>query len=505
MSPAEQFPGLDAKWRVYRTPDFELFSRASEGGSRNLLRNLEVMRAVFFQFLELSPRDPTEVSIYFFKSGSHFQAYASPDYHLGKDYYLIGEYRKFPDRDVITLSPEEGLEASRWIVYSNLARSLLLTTGGRGPSWLRQGLGMFFGTFDCSGDRVLLGEPDALRRRLVSENPTMDVEQLFVVEEGLSAVPAQDATNLFHAKSWVLLHYWYCGQTEVPLTAVNRFVRFVLDPRHADDPAQVRAAFQDAFKMDYAEMNRRVARYMRKGRFTAKRLPFPTVAAADTYPVRALDPTEMRERLAELLLRTRRDPAAKFVLLDAMHGPRAARAAEALGNEAAGDRDDRLAQDYWMRAIDAGTTNSAVLSLVARMEFARWFANFDYYFRLSANKTAELRELLARCIAQAPDHLEYYEMLAWIESAAPEPFIPNVNLVQVKFPSLSNPARTLVPLALIRARVGDRVAAKNLLAEIDRASPGKDIAEVVKSIQLIMEREDDLASPAADRPQDAPR
>lgn len=501
----EPFPGLDAKWRVYRSPAFELFSRASESNSRSVLRNLEVMRSVFFQFLELSPRDPTEVSIYFFKSDSHFQAYASPNYNLGKDYHLIGEYRKFPDRDVLTLSQEAGLEASRWVVYSNLAKSLLQTTGGRAPSWLSQGLGMFFGTFECSGDRVLLGEPDALRRRLVSENPTMDVEQLFVVEEGRSAFPAQEVANLFHAKSWVLLHYWYCGQSEVPLSAVNRFVRFALDPRHADDPAQIRAAFEDAFKMDYAEMNRRVTRYMRKGRFTARRLPLPTVAAADSYPVQAPEPAEMRERLAELLLRMRRDPAAKFVLLEAMRGPRAARAAEALGNEAAGDRDDRLAQDYWTRAIEAGTTNSAVLSLVARLQFARWFSNFDYYFRLPADKTAELRRLLARCVAQAPEHLEYYEMLAWIESAAPEPFIPNVNLVQGKFPSLPNPARTLVPLALIRVRVGDRATAKDLLAEIDRASPGQDIAQVVKSIRRIMEREDDLGASAAERPQDAAR
>lgn len=504
LAAPEQFPGLDAKWRVYRSPDFELFSRTSEGGSRNILHDLEVMRAVFFQFLELSPRDPTEVSIYFFKSGRDFQAYVSPDYNLDKDYHLIGEYRRFPDRDVITLSQAEGLEASRWIVYSNLARSLLQTTGGRGPSWLSQGLGMFFGTFESSGTGVLLGEPDALRRRLVSEHSTMDVEQLFVVEEGRSAVPAQDAANIFHAKSWVLLHYWYCGQTEVPLPAVNRFVRFVLDPRHADDPAQVKAAFEDAFKMDYAEMNRRVTRYMRKGRFTARHLPLPTVAAADAYSGRALDPAEMRERLAELLLRTRRDPAARFVLLDAVRGPRAARAAEALGNEAAGDRDGRLAQDYWTQAIEAGTTNSAVLSLVARLQFAGWFSNFDYYFRLPADKTVELRQLLARCIAQAPDHLEYYEMLAWVESAAPEPFIPNVNLVQGKFPSLPNPARTLVPLALIRARVGDRAAAKELLDETVRLTPGQDIAQVVNTIQRIMEREDDLAT-AVDRPQGAER
>jgi hypothetical protein len=34
----EPFPGVDAKWRYYQSPNFELYSRNSDSESRDLLR-----------------------------------------------------------------------------------------------------------------------------------------------------------------------------------------------------------------------------------------------------------------------------------------------------------------------------------------------------------------------------------------------------------------------------------------------------------------------------------
>lgn len=466
----DHFPGLDAKWRHGRSENFEAFSRASEGETRELLHSLEVMRASFLQLLELPPVHPGEVTIYRFNSDGKFRAYASPAFENAED--LVGEYRTFHDREVIALSGSNGSKMAHWIVYSNYAKHMLAAAGGPGRSWLHQGISMFFGTFEPGSGRVAIGTADALRSRLARENPRIDVEQLFLVEEGRSNFRAQEQSNIFHAKAWALVHYWYCGQSDVPAAAVNRFVRFMLSPANYEDAERVRAEFEHCFGMNYAEMNKRVSRYMRSGRFPVRTLAAPKVAAASSYAMRLVEPLEMRERLGELRLRTQADPVGKFVLIEALNGPRAARAAEALGAAAAlNDQDDRQAQEYWQRAVAAGTNNRAVLRLVTQLAMARWFSHYDLYFRLPEEKAKALRHVVQRWLELSPEQTEPYEALAWIESAAPEPSIESLNRVQAKFPELRAQSRTLLAIALTRARLGEMESALQLLDGLEQLSP----------------------------------
>lgn len=488
----EMFPGLDAKWRHARSEHFEVYGRISDSYVREMLRNLETMRTAFLQTLQLTADDSSEVTVYVFKSRSNMRAYASES--LAADENLIGEYRPCFDRDVILLDADAEAEMAYWIIYSDLAKNLLQGAGSRGPSWLFQGLSMLWGNFDARGGRSIAGSPDRLREHLVSDNPEMDVEALFAVREGTAPLPnlkstrekAQDNANLFHAKSWVLLHFWYFGQKDVPLADVNQFVRFLLLSPSAQDPMRVCAEFERTFKMNYAEMNRRVGRYMRSGRFNSRSLEVPNVPTASSFAVRQVDAVEMRERLADLLLRTRRNDMAKFVLIDALRGPRAARAAEALGNDAAADQDETRAQDYWRRAIEAGTTNAGVIEITLRLEFARRFRHYDYYYRLPAETAEELRGLVERARRRAPESLEFLEMLAWIESAAPTPEVQNVNLVQTKIPRDRLRAHSLLAIALARARLGDRDSAIQILTTIPQFAPRPEESRFAEDVRRIL-------------------
>jgi len=477
---AEQFPGLDAKWRVYESPHFELFSRVSESESREMLRKLEGMRAVFLEQFGLTVRPGPRVTIYAFNNVRLLKSYLADE--TTTDDRIVGGYRVWPDRDVIALSLMDGHDLAMWVVYSNYTKHLLTAAGGNGrPSWVYQGLSMLLGNFELSGQSVYLGSSDPLRSRLVRENPKVDLSYLLRAEEGRSFFPAQDQANIFHAQSWGLLHYLYVAQSEVPQAKLNEFLRFVLFSGAATDPEEVERRFVATFGIEVAEMERRVSSYFRRGSFTSRTVPLPKAFSAPVT-VRALDVTEMRERLAELRLRNRRDPAGKFVLLEALEGPRGARAAEALGTDAIVDGDDRRAQEYWVRAASAGSSNPTVAHLAAQMEFARWFARTDVYFRLSAEKTDELRRLLRRSIELVPTRSEPYEALAWVEAAAPQPDVANVNLVQRQFPELREQVRTLVALALVRARLGDPAAGLKLLTDLhEKETAGEPLVAQVRA------------------------
>lgn len=465
----QQFPGLDGKWRAYQSPNFELFSRGSERPSRALLTDLEAMRAFFIEHFDLPVRDTPPVTIYVFGSPRDFRGYTAMEAQKGYD--LIGEYRPHFDRDIIALSDDWGGDSASWIVFSNYTKHLLNGAARNRASAVYQGLSMLLGNLIVREKSVDFGEPDRLRRNLAQANPIRDLEHLLTLEEGRAMRPDQEQANIFHAQAWAFFHYLYLGQKEVPRADVNRFLRFLLIDPAANDPVRLAEVFREVFKVDYSEMTKRLTRYTRASRFFSARLPIPAAALGVNVAVRPVDRAEMQERLAELALRAKRDPAGKFALLDALRGPRAARAAEALGNDAAQDRDDRTAQDYWQRALDAGSTNPVVLRLVTQLEYARWFGTFDFYFRLAPDKTEELRSLLRRNLEATPHRKDTFEMLAWVESAAPAPDVASVNLIQQKFPELHHQARTLLALALVRVRLKDEAGALSLLDGMERFAP----------------------------------
>lgn len=495
-----ELPGLDPKWRHYRSQHFELYSRVSEGDSRDILTRLETMRAFFVSYFEWPVRDPAEVTIYCFGSQSQFAAYLPPGMPARNQ--MIGEYRPYHDRDVISLSDSLGERAALWIVYSNYTKHLLNSAARNRASWLYQGLGMFMGNFESGAKGVRLGEPDDLRERLARQNNKVKIEELMPIEEGISGILAQEQADIFHAQSWAVVHYLYCGQTEVPVTDVNRFVRFLLCDKGALDAERRRLVFETIFKVNYATMNERLSRYLRAGRFRGKTHPLPTTTTPNGLAMRPVALDEMRERLAELKLRGNAGDGSRYVMVEALGGPRAARAAEVLGFDAARARDDRQASDYWRRAIEAGSRNRAVLHLVAHLEFARWFSHFDYYFRLNAEKAEELRALLATCLELSPNRAETIEALAWVEAAAPQPNLANVALVQDKFPSLSSPSRTLLAIALIHSRLGDHASALSILERLPTFEPTTAEARFAEMVRPLIQEKARRAREAA-QPTDA--
>lgn len=120
------------------------------------------------------------------------------------------------------------------------------------------------------------------------------------------------------------------------------------------------------------------------------------------------------------------------------------------------------------------------------MAFARRFSQFDYYLRLPEEKSAQMRDLLQRCVQRFPDNASYYEMMAWVEAAAPEPDVRTVNLVQSKLPPERVTAYGLLGIALVRSRLGDRESALRLLAAVDELHPTANEAEFARRVRRIL-------------------
>src|SRR4051812_33851690 len=71
----DPMPGADEKWRHYESPHFEVYSRNSDSESRELLHNLELSHAIFFETFGYKVSRAVPVTVYFFSREKTFEAY----------------------------------------------------------------------------------------------------------------------------------------------------------------------------------------------------------------------------------------------------------------------------------------------------------------------------------------------------------------------------------------------------------------------------------------------
>jgi predicted negative regulator of RcsB-dependent stress response len=463
------FPGADDKWQHFRSDNFELYSRNREADSRELLHDLELLRAFFLETNKLTERRRVEVTVYYFRSEKDFRSYASETY--GPNHKFAGFYVQGVDRAVIYLIPGQDAISTRQLIFHEYIHHLFRVTENSPPTWFNEGMAELFSTLLPKADTIEFGHPVPGRVWQARNESLLPLEQLFAVDHSSAVFRQGEHTGLFYAESWALLHYLYFGDSKIPAQKRKIFLGLVL-ANGFKDAADMRTVFRDVFGMDYPEMVRKLDNYLTGGRYTWGRMPLPKTAASSSYAMRPVARPEINLRLAELALRVNRSPLAKLALLRAVDSdPADTRPLELLGADALRDQDTQRARERWERAAEAGTQNAAIYRELGLMESRAWFSRFDVYFRLPADKAHQLQRYLLRSIEYNPEQSEAYEMLAWVEAFSPELSVKNVTMIQKKYPTLKRQAHTALALAFVRVRLGKPEEALEMLQGIETMQP----------------------------------
>ncbi len=462
----EPLPAIDERWRHIRSTNFELFTHAAEYESRTLLHDMELLRALFLGRFKLKERAKLDVSVFLFRRLQDFHAYAAQGMEKTD---AKGFYQAFPDRAIVSLAPIENWDGAQRLVFHEYVHHLFRITEQEPPVWFNEGMAELFSAIREAGGQLEIGQPHIGRIATLQTEKLLPLETLFAVDQASPIYHAKAHAGIFYAQSWALLHYWNFGESGLNKDGISKFTLVAGNPRLAPPGFDLRAFFRQCFGMDYPEMVKHLERYVSGGRYRYGKLPMPEVPKAATYAARLLPREELRLRLAELALRTTRSSMGKFLLLDAAAKAGAEpRISEVLGADSIRENDEARARDHWEKALDAGSTNIAVQRELGLMESRQWFQEFDRDFRLSDEMAARLRQRLGRAIQLEPEQTAAYEMLAWVEAYAEQPVVANVNLIQARFSSLRQQARTLVALALVRARSGMTDEAKALLNSLEK-------------------------------------
>lgn len=490
-----EFAGVGADWRYYQSPNFELYSTQSERESRSLLYNLELLRAVVFERFKIIERTRLEVTVFAFAKPEHFHGYLSPELAGSR---LAAFYFAHPDRAIICMGPPPPPSTTsvigpvvlfsfstpaRHLIFHEYIHHLFRATNQQPTVWFNEGFAELLATIQVERDHIEIGHADSARLFLLQNNPLLPFDRIFGVQGISSVYRDHNESAMFYAQSWLFLHYLYFGEPKPPPDKVERFMRVMTDRRSA---AKVKPAefFQECFGYDFAELQKRLDKYVGGGRYRYGTQPLPKVEPQASYAARPATPAERRLRLAELAFRVQKRAAGQLVLLEARDAsPAEPRVHEVLGSMALLEHDAAAATEHWQKAIDLGTRNVAIARELTLLECRELFARFDFDYRLPAAKCDQLRERLLTSINQEPAQSAAYEMLAMVEAFAETPRPANVNLVQTHFRQLSEKARTVIALAMVRVHTGNPGEAAEILTQLDQLQPDPVVGKVADLIR----------------------
>jgi tetratricopeptide (TPR) repeat protein len=466
----ELYPGLSRKWQYYRSPNFELYSANNDRDSRDVLERMELLRALFMDTFKLSPRLPQPVTIYYFDRQADFDGYR-PLHVRGGDAKYMGFCNNYPDRTVITIAPARDRDTTTEVIYHEYIHHLFRIAEQNPAPWFNEGVAELFSTMQEDKEWLQLGQPVNGRVLELQRGKMMPFEQLFAVRYDSPLFKDSGHTGIFYAQAWAFLHYCHFGVNKIPPEKMSLFLRVAGSAEIQERPEDFRTVCRQLLGFDYPELLRELEKYVTVGRFMGRKAKRPVIPARQEYTARPVARDEMQLMLAELAVRMIDSPYGNLLVREQLERAPNARLRELLGAVAMKEEETDVAREHWRAAVELGTTNAAIFRELGRLEANVVFGQFDLDYCMPEKRAADLRHLLGKSLECAPAQSQGYEMLAWVEAMSERPDIASLNLIQKRFASLNDRARTLLALVIVRMRLGQKDAAIELLDQMEKLNP----------------------------------
>lgn len=471
-------------WQYAQSENFEMFTSSGLKESQALLADFEEFHGLLQIAFGHPPLAKKRTTIVVFEYREDFEPYIP----LGADgrrrnvaAYFLGH----PEESVIAMVAGPASERDiRDIVYHEYVHHFFDLMGFTLPLWLNEGLADLFSTMEMKRGWLEIGQDKGTYSAHLAKVWSLD--WLFGVQRNSPEYQNGIAQGQFYAQSWALVHFWYCSPE-----MFEGYLRFLDQLERTGKSSE--ECMQAAFGMTGTEMQAALQKYLKKGQYQIRRLPLKTKPLRRTYAFRRATEFERDLALLNLEARVLRSPdsESRLMALAASH-PESPRPYEVLAAIAGGRGDEHAQEGYYEAAVKAGSLNSQVQVLRARMVLGRIDVASSLEYRMPEAEVEPLRKGLKAALDANPNHADTVETLAYLESLAAKPQLGNVELVQRQIKLLRDPRNTLLSLAVIRWRIKDYATCEAILEVIRRKKPMEGANEV--RMKLLVDR---LAETAA--------
>lgn len=399
------------EWIEIRSKNFYLIGNASEKDVRKAATKLEQFRETFrlvFKGMSLSSPIPTNVVV--FKSNSAYKPF-KPKRADGKaDNFIAGYFQPGEDVNYITLSTDGPDENTYGTIFHEYVHFLLDTNFGKSdvPTWFNEGLAEYYQTYVIEQDQtVKLGLPQSGHLELLQQSKMLPLSTLFGTSNRTLHQNGGHSRSIFYAQSWALVHYLIQdGKSD----GLGKFLASLIK----DVPPE--KAFQDAFQIGYAEMEKELRKYVGRATYRYQSITFKNKLVFDTEMiVRPLSVADSNAFLGDLLYHTQSwDDAEPYLRNSIAAQPDHELANTTLGMVKMRQRKFDEAKTFLEKAVAANQKNHLALYRYAYLLSRDGQDDMGWVSGFKPEKAAKMRDLLKKAIAANPQFTESYELLAFV-------------------------------------------------------------------------------------------
>jgi tetratricopeptide (TPR) repeat protein len=392
------------EWSKITSPNFEMYTTASEKDARRTLEYFEQVRDFFMRIKAQQVTTRLPVTIVAFKNAKQYKPY-SPSATSAA--YFIGDEQ----RDYIVLG---GVGAEHYPVAVHEYMHLLVRHSGlKLPVWLNEGIAEVHSTLRPLGGQMLLGAIPEGRTYALQQLKWFPVNVLIGIGHDSPEFNEKDRTGLFYSQSWMLAHMLMLHDAYS-----RQFGKFTLD---VSTSGSSEGAFERVYGKTLAEIDRDLQVYFRstslKGVLFDVKMQKMQLSAGQ--PATELETSLTLAKLTALLRRG--DEAASRYAEIAKANPDNWQVQEAIGHLHWRQGDLGKAKDGFRKAIALKSTSWKTYWDYARLaqDDPDVVATLRTALRMNP-ELGEARLMLGYALYNGHKYKEAYEALAEIRQVTPD-------------------------------------------------------------------------------------
>lgn len=487
---ASSAPAKD-KWINLRTKNFNIVSNGDEGDTRQLALKLEQFRVIISKLTNTSLVAPVPITVVVFKSDGSFKPF-KPLYG-GKPASLSGFFQRSEDENLIALDMNAGTEYPMAVIFHEYTHLFTAYTPIAWPLWLREGVAEFYSTFDVKKNEVTIGKPLTRHVLLLRENKFVPFETLFSVVHSSPVYNERDKKGVFYAESWALVHYLMYGNDHA---RQPQLLQFILSLGRGVD---LERAFSEAFKTDFATMEKELRRYIGKDAYPGMIYTMDSTEGEKEISARPIPDAEVQYNLGNLLMRINRveDAEAYFsqaIELDSkLAGPYEGRGLIAMRRNQYSE-----AKDHFKQAVALGSQNHLVHYYYAESLQRELMADRGSVSVLQHDLAQTMIDEFKTSIKLMPGFAPAYNLLAFVYLASGEKLNEGVETMKTALKLEPQNRRFALTLAQLQLRMQDYAAARKtlepLLTEDDEPGVKAQAQSIISLIDSYSRRDTSASS-----------
>jgi tetratricopeptide (TPR) repeat protein len=372
-------PALAADhWLRLTTPDFDLYTTASERQGRETIRHFEQVREFFLKASPVRSVSDFPLRIFQFDTEAQFKPFRPNDVTVA---FFVGT----PAREYIVMGDRASMNYGPSIhEYMHL---IIRHSGLKIPTWLNEGWADVYSTLRPMGKEVAVGDLLPDRMKDLASEQWLDFDTVTSADTKSAVYNEASRAGIFYAESWALAHMLYLSPEYGP-----NFGKFVMALNSGKNSAE---ACQIAFGRSSAEVFKDLRAYFDRKRLYGKAFETRFGAQDAAVTSTALPEFDARLALADLMVAIgKRDEAKAEYARLAMEQPDRGDLDQSMGNLALWSQNKDAARQAYAKAYAEGNADPRMCLELAILQSA------------ARQPPARIIPILERALKSRPDYTE---------------------------------------------------------------------------------------------------